>query len=296
MIKRLTVLLIVLFVLLTPLSLSAQSTVTEIESLAVEIWPDYDDTAVLVLLTGTLPTDTTLPATLTIPLPENADLNAVAHFTDDNVLTDQGIDYSVDGNQLTFTTPNRTFRIEFYMPYSANGLEREFAYTWEGGTAVNNLTAVVQQPLAAAKMSTTPSASDTSPGSDGLTYHNFPPQTLAANEPFTISVAYTMNSDSLTVNLQSETAVNTQPSSTITSEPADTGIDLPILFAMLGFVLIMFAVIWQLLVRQKGSSKPRKPQKVRTAATTKAKYCHNCGIKLQPDDKFCRECGTAVKK
>jgi hypothetical protein len=40
----------------------AQDKVTAIDSLAVEIWPDYDQASVLVLLTGTLPAGTKLPA------------------------------------------------------------------------------------------------------------------------------------------------------------------------------------------------------------------------------------------
>ena len=297
MIKRLTtVFLLALFVLLTPLSLSAQATVTEIDSLAIEIWPDYDRPSVLILLTGILPTDTTLPVTLTIPLPEDADVNAVAHITAEGTLTDQDIDYSISGNELTLTSPSPNFRVEFYMPYIADGLEREFTFTWEGETAVNNLTTVIQQPLAATKITTTPAASSTSTGNNGLTYHNLPVQSPTAGESFTVSAAYTMNSDSLTRDLQNETAVNTQPSSTITSQPIDTGIDWPILFAVLGFILILFAVIWQLLVHQKKNNQPRKPQKIQPASTIKGKYCHHCGIPLQPDDKFCRECGTAVKK
>lgn len=299
MIKRFTtVFLIVMFVLLIPLSLSAQAPVTEIESLAVEIWPDYDRPSVLVLLTGILPTDTTLPVTLTIPLPEDADVNAVAHITTEGTLTDQDITYSISDNELTVTSPSPNFHVEFYMPYTAHELEREFAYTWEGNTAVTNLTAVIQQPLAASKINTTPDTNSTSIGSNGLTYHNLPPQSLAANEPFTVSAAYTMSSDTLTVDLQNNTAVNTQPSAAITSQPADTSLNWPLLIAILGFILILFAVIWQLLVHQKKNNKPRKPQKIRStpSTSTKAKYCHHCGLPLQPKDKFCRDCGTAVKK
>ncbi len=293
--KQLSVLLFTLFILLAPLPLAAQSTTTELDSLAIEIWPDYDQPSVLVLLTGIFPAETALPITFTIPLPEDADIHAIAHITPEGTLTDQNIEYSISGNELTLTSPNPNFRVEFYMPYTTDGLEREFAYTWEGGTAVNNLTAVVQQPLAAASMSTTPGATMTSTSSNDLTYHNLPVTTLAAGESFTVSAAYTMNSDSLTADLLQSTAVTTQPSSTTTTAPVNNTLNWPLLLAALGFILIVFAVIWQMLVRQK-SSRPRKPQKVHTASATKAKYCHQCGIKLQPDDKFCRECGTAVKK
>jgi hypothetical protein len=295
MIKQL-LLLCTLFALLAPLPLVAQSTTPELDSLAIEIWPDYDQPSVLVLLTGIFPPGTAVPVTFTIPLPEDADVHAVAHITAQGTLTDQDIEYSISGDELTLTSPNPNFRVEFYMPYNAAGLEREFAYTWEGETAVNNITTVVQQPLAAASMSTTPGATTTSTGSNDLTYHNLPVQSLAAGESFTVSAAYTMNSDSLTADLLQSTAVTTQPSPTSNTAPANNTLNWPLLLAALGFVLIVFAVVWQVLVRPKSSSRPRKPQKVHTASGTEAKYCHHCGIKLQPNDKFCRECGTAVKK
>ncbi len=40
----------------------AQNEISAIDSLAIELWPDYDRSSVLVLLTGLLPADTRFPA------------------------------------------------------------------------------------------------------------------------------------------------------------------------------------------------------------------------------------------
>ncbi len=61
-------------------AVAAQEPPTHLLSLAVELWPDYDRPAMLVLLTAELPPDVTLPATLTIPVPAEADIHAVASF------------------------------------------------------------------------------------------------------------------------------------------------------------------------------------------------------------------------
>src|SRR5690606_4323832 len=50
-------------------SAAAQTPSAALASLAVELWPDYDRPAVLVLLTGALPASAPLPATVTIPVP-----------------------------------------------------------------------------------------------------------------------------------------------------------------------------------------------------------------------------------
>ena len=69
-----------LFSLLFTPSAQAQLPVTNIETLILDIWPDYDEPNVLVLMTGTLPANTSLPATVTIPLATGAEINAVARF------------------------------------------------------------------------------------------------------------------------------------------------------------------------------------------------------------------------
>ncbi len=300
MIKRIIFLLFVFIFLVAPAQLSAQSTTNEIESLGIEFWPDYDQTAVLVLLTGFLPAETSLPITLTIPLPENADLNAVAHITTDNVLTDQGIEYEIENNELTFTSPSAGFRIEFYLPYQAEGLNREFSYTWQSNsTVINDLRVLVQEPLSATSLSTVPNAS-ASAGNDGLTYHTIPSQNVAAGEPFTIDVNYAMSSSTLTSDLLTPTTnTSTQDQSTpLTATPIESNNDInwPLLLGGLGLLLILVAGVWQVATRQATAHKPVKPKKRQAARTNKAKFCRQCGTKLNPNDKFCRDCGTAVKQ
>ena len=81
--RLLTLLLLLLF---AALPVAAQTEVTQLDTLTVELWPDYDRPAMLVILTGTLPESATLPATVTIPLPAGAEINAVARFNDVDVL------------------------------------------------------------------------------------------------------------------------------------------------------------------------------------------------------------------
>ena len=302
MIKRIMTYLFVFALFGAPAQLMAQSTTNEIESLGIEIWPDYDQTAVLVLLTGFLAADTTLPATLTIPLPENADINAVAHITTDNTLTDQGIEYTVENNELTFTSPSAGFRIEFYIPYQADGLNRDFSYTWQSNdTAVNDFRVLVQKPLAATTLSTVPISSPDSIGNnDGLTYYTLPSQNLAIGEPFTVDVSYSMSADNLTTELLgsgSNTAVeNQQTPITATPIESTSAVNWPLLLGGLGLLLILIAGVWQVATRRATTHRPVKPKKRQAAPPTKAKFCHQCGTKLNANDKFCRDCGTAVKQ
>ncbi|HUM70173.1 MAG TPA: hypothetical protein PLK31_15180, partial [Chloroflexota bacterium] len=171
----------------------AQLPTTTIENLAVDLWSDYDRTAVLVLLTGTLPATTLLPTTVTIPLPPGAELHAVARITSDNVMTDD-VQYTTTEDSVTFVTPDTRFRLEYYMPYTTEGAQHTFEFSWLADVAVTEIDVVVQQPAGATNLSTQPTATSISTNSrDGLTYHVLPITAVPAGQLYTVQVDYTMN-------------------------------------------------------------------------------------------------------
>jgi hypothetical protein len=134
----------------------AQTPVNTLPELLVELWPDYDEPSVLVLLTGALPADAVLPATLTLPLPEGAVLNAVASIDATGAMLNT--DYTAASGFVTLTTPDPRFRVEYYVPYRVTGAERAYTFRWEAGLDVAQLTLRVQEPAAAANLTITPAA------------------------------------------------------------------------------------------------------------------------------------------
>lgn len=300
---RWIVLLILIVGLAWPVShIAAQTETTAVETLAIDMWPDYDRTAVLVLLTGTFPTDAQFPTTITIPLPPGADLNAVARITDDNIMTDDvTYEESVDG--VTFTTPDRRFRVEYYMPYSAVGSQHQFDFTWLADFAVNEMLLAVQQPVAATNMQTQPAAAAiTEDSTDGFTYHVLPGTAVPAGQDYTVNVEYTMDEPTLSVEQLPVIAPPVTPISAPISEVstpesgASEGVDWAILLAVAGGVLILVAVVWQVASNRQKPKRPSKATPAHTPQPGPAKFCHQCGLPLQSGDKFCRSCGTAVKR
>ena len=84
--------------------------------LTIRVWPEFDRPGVLVFLVGQTAPGVTLPAELKFTLPPGATVNAVAYIDSTrNVLTDQ-VPQSVDGQNVSITTPNGNFHIEFYDP------------------------------------------------------------------------------------------------------------------------------------------------------------------------------------
>ncbi len=298
--KRIVYLLLILVLLFVPVySSQAQSEATAVDSLVIDFWPDYDQTAVLVLLTGTLPAGTATPATVTLPIPEDAQVNAVAYMDAANGL--MNADYQEVNNQLVLTTPNLDFRVEYYLPYEANGNQRSFTFSWTSEMSVNQLEAKIQQPLAAASMVIDPNPIEVGAASDGFTYHLLPDQTIPAGQPFAINVNYTMSADELSVNRANNSGtIDLQPASPVsTSSNATKGINWPIVAGAAGGILVIAALAFLYLGNQS-KTRVHKPSPNRSTKPTRSKtgnsrFCHNCGEVVDSGDRFCRSCGTPVK-
>ncbi len=300
--KRTLFYLLLLFFL--PTSLVKAQTAVSLESLDVELWPDYDREAVLVLLTGTLPAGTALPVTLTVPLPEGADFNVAARITSDNTMTDQGMTPEVGTNAVTFALTEQRFRVEYYQPYTAADNQHSFAFTWQSTMAVDALSVTIQQPIAATNMTVVPSPATVSEGQDGLTYHALAAQSVPTGETYTVQISYRMSSPpQLTESFQqgSDSELPFLDAEPVTGD----GFDWQLLLLVLGGLILVATGVWYVTtLRAAQSRRPAKPRPQRAARQPSTRtstpagevnFCHQCGQPLQPEDKFCRTCGTAVK-
>jgi hypothetical protein len=282
----------------------AQAEVERLEQLVVDIWPDYDRRDVLVLLTGRLPAEAALPAELAIPIPEGATIHAVASVSTGNQMFETP--YTLEEGQLRFTTPEQRFRVEYYMPYEADGLARSFVFEWQSPLAIDDLNVSVQQPLAATTLTTEPAAEVVGEGNDGLTYHDLV-QPLPAGETFRLEVDYTLSNEQLTA--PPATAAPSPGTADEAEAEAAPGVTMnwPLFLGGAGILIILLALVWQLFGRRANTARPpRKPAVHRPAAPARrasasrqsgpARFCHNCGAAAQPEDRFCRSCGTELKR
>ena len=125
--KKVVLIISLLFLLPVFTSVNAQQQ-ADIETMLVEMWPDYDRNDILVLLTGSV---TAVPATVTVPIPETADLNVVARITaENNMVDDVTVDAAIPG-EVTFTlTQDTRFRVEYYDAYEVVDGRNTYTFTW----------------------------------------------------------------------------------------------------------------------------------------------------------------------
>jgi hypothetical protein len=292
--KRLPIILII-FIMTMPMATGfAQNPARAIDSLSLEFWPDYDKASVLVLLTGTLPADTHFPASVTLPLPEGAQLNAVARIDrSDGVMKDDIFSVPDPDGKMTFITPDPSFRVEYYLPYTVNNNQRSFDYTWLAEMPVNNFQVRVQRPTSADTLNTEPAAANVVSSGDGLAFYTLPERAVPAGQAFSLHVDYNMTNDQLSVASLPAANAGIQNSALPVTSKSGSDRNWALVAIIAGGFLILVALIWQIASR-RSSSNVDKPADTGAEKQSRAKFCRNCGEPIDRGDRFCSGCGAEL--
>jgi hypothetical protein len=288
--------IVLIFFMLMPMAIGfAQNPVSVIDSLDIEIWPDYDRASVLVLLTGALPGDTRFPASVTLPLPEGAQLNAVARIdSKDGDMRDDIVSRTdPSAGTLTFITSDLRFRVEYYLPYTADKSQRSFDYTWSAAITVNNLQLRIQRPTSADTLNTKPATANVVSGGDGFDYHIFPKRAVPAGQPFTLHVNYKMITAQLSAISLPRQNTSDQTRAIPATPNTGSGISWALAAVVTGGLIIIGALIWQIASRRRASNIS-KPAASRVAKQSQEKFCGNCGEPTGKGDNFCSGCGSEL--
>lgn len=273
---------------------------TVIDTLAVRIWPEYDQPAVLVIYDIKVAPETILPVEMTFRLPKTASLQAVAREQDGNLVT---IDYDkpVRDDYLSITlkiNEHTNYRLEYYLPFSQMGAVRIFAFSWAGDYLVRRMTLSVQEPTGAKNMKITPNLGKAVPGPDGLMYYEGVFENVAAGQEFTLQASYDKNDNVLSAS--SAPVESSKPLNEAAGQSAPLTDYLPWFLGGLGVALVIAAAIW-FTNGAGGRFQAAKPGRRKHTATKQktnedAIYCPQCGKRATEHDRFCRACGGKLRR
>jgi hypothetical protein len=188
------------------------------ERAEVQLWPEYDRPATLVIVDGWLPAGTSLPTALNVRLPATAaEPHAVAVRTTAGELLDA--DYTIlpaeDDIIVAFTTEQLSFRVEYYDPaLTVTGANRALDFAWTSAYAVNAVSVRVQEPAGASGLSGDPALTALGSGADGLNYYQRDFGAVAAGGQVALRVGYSKASSTLSVEALGAGVANTSSSPT----------------------------------------------------------------------------------
>ena len=301
------------FLLIVPLrTVNAADPIT-LDSVEVDLWPEYDQPNMLVIYHINIASDVTLPVEMSLHIPARVgDPAHVATRQPDGVLYNTPFTRTVlgDWSTVTFSTESREIQFEYYDPaLNKNGSDRSFTYEWQGEYKVKSLSFQIQQPIDSNNMQITPNFVSTVSGDGGITYYEYVAGAVPAGTKFSLSLKYQKSDDALTA-----AGMQVQPSSPITPQTTGRAPSLNYVIAWtlggLGIILLVGGGIWYWRSGRTDSSKQVRKRHLRInprnlflrkkeAATTispDGDYCHQCGNRARSGDIFCRVCGTRLRR
>ncbi|MBK8821586.1 MAG: zinc ribbon domain-containing protein [Anaerolineales bacterium] len=297
--RKFFLMFILVVMLVFPTLASAQADVT-LSNVSVQLWPEYDQPSMLVIVDFQVAADTVLPVDLVFRLPQDANLIAVASYTADGSLMNAVFDGPVvagDGQSFTVTaTENTVYRFEYYQPLTFNGEQRLFSYLWDGDYTVNEFSIRVLEPVDITSLSTIPELSSISQ-ENGLKYFDGENVKLASGEQFTLNLEYKKTSNTLIASSQGVQPV--APVDASTTGRVSLNNYLPYVIGGLGVIMIVGGLVyyWQ-SGKRNGGKKSRRRQSANTEQEEAQSdvYCAQCGTRAHGGDRFCRTCGSRIRQ
>lgn len=270
---------------------NAAQVTSRLASLRIDIWPEYDRQAALIILKAQLSPDTPLPAVVSLRIPvASGGPSAVAFasaagselFNLQHEVTSTG-DYST----LRFTAPQRFFHVEYYDALATGSSVRTYTYVWPGDLAVDRLSVTLQEPATASDVSVLPDLGPGTASPDGLFYRTLDLGAYEAGKQLPVAIRYTKPDSRTSVEilkLNTPAVKSPEPAGSIENYPAWTVFVTIVVALTVGLGL---AALWWVLRRRRAASGFQ---------SAIAGFCSQCGSALAPGNRYCSSCGAPVQQ
>jgi hypothetical protein len=186
-----------------------------------------------------------------------------------------------------------TYHVEYYAPLTLSDSERNYVYVWSGDYTVNSFNLSIKVPVDTTDISTEPSMVKTTPDGSLQAYLTWEASGLEAGKQVPFTINYTKTSDRLSM---SEQPIETGNVDENTQGRVSLSNYLPYILGGLGVLLI---VAGGLYFWQTSKGKPASRRRHRSQSQDddgEDVYCSQCGKRARSSDRFCRTCGTRLRK
>jgi hypothetical protein len=297
--RKWLIFVLLLILLVCPTIADAQGEI-KLKSVNVELWSEYDQPSMLVIHEFTLDESTPLPAKVTVRFPKDGNLTAVAYRNKQGLVTKDYDKLETQGNWQTVTLNVESYdphRIEYYQPLTRDGNKRSFTYQWFGDYPVGEYRITAQIPADSTNLISDPPLTDPGTTQDGKSLIGvFTQSDLKMGQSTEFKISYERESESV---IQPANSANIQPSEPIgPSTDGRVSIDnLPWIIGGIGLALIGLALFFYWRSTQATEQKSRRRRRAGSSQEPSGEqaYCHECGARAQPGDRFCRTCGSKLR-
>ena len=293
--KRFLIGIVLLFCLALATGVSAQSALT-FDTVQIQLWPEYDRPSMLVIYTLEISPEVALPIEFTIRIPARAgEPHAVAVLENNQLMT---AEYSStaggDWTEITMQASAPMVQIEYYDPaLSQSDNPREFQFSWDFDYPIADLILSVKQPVNATNLLILPQLGSPQDPGDGLLTYTASLGNLPSGETTALELSYQKADTVLAVDAFSQQAA--ADGSSLASQGGLPTWGWVLIGA--GAVLVFGGGFYLLNINRKAGSESKYRQKKQSRSQTDTGiFCHQCGAQAHAGDKFCRECGTKLRR
>jgi len=253
---------------------------------SVQLWvyPEYDDPRLLVMLEGKV-VGASLPATIRFLVPAAAEMYSAGSMDAQGNYSggppERKASAIAGWDEISYELKTETFRVEYYDPIVPAEPDKKFVYEFRTIYPIADLSAVVQQPLRAENLMVLPKENSTSRLEDfNVLMYSF--KDVAPDAPLKWEVSYIKADPHPSLLDQTPAA------------PAASGTNGWLIAGVALAVVALGAGIWW-AVRPGARPEPVRSRAARrTENRPAARFCSQCGARLERPSKFCPKCGTRL--
>jgi hypothetical protein len=235
---------------------------------------------------------------VTLRFPKEGNLVAVAVESNEGLFNKDFDPPAEQGDWQAVTINVESYdphRIEYYQPLTRDGDKRQFKYEWFGDYYVKEFAASILVPADSTELITSPILQSTQESADGLGISGTVIKNdLKMGNSFQLELEYLRTSSVL---IDPRAAEQVQPSEPVGEDtPGRVSItNLPLIIGGFGLTLIGIALFAYWRSTQTSDTKPRRRRKANATEGGEQAYCHECGARANPGDRFCRTCGSRLR-